>query len=59
MQDRHSINECNHLFKGGEGAVQSVVDHNIPENISRVQEEGMSLLLFGALTEQLAHDELG
>jgi hypothetical protein len=57
MQDRHNINGFNQLFKGGEEAVQSVVAHNIHENISRVQEGSIRLLLFGALTEQLTHDE--
>ncbi len=39
--------------------MQSVVAHNIHENIGHVQEGGTSLLLFGALTDQLAHDQLG
>jgi hypothetical protein len=59
MRDRHNINGFNQLFKGGEAVVQSVVAHNIHKNIGRVQEGGTSLLLFGALTEQLAHDQSG
>ena len=59
MRNRHNVNSFNQLFKGGKAAIQSVVAHNIHENISRVQEGGTSLLLFGALTEQLAHDEPG
>jgi hypothetical protein len=59
MRDRHNINSFNQLFKGGKAAVQSVVAHNIHENIGCVQEGGTSLLLFGALTEQLAHDQSG
>ncbi len=59
MRDRHNINGFNQLFKSGKAVVQSVVAHNIHENIGRVQEGGTSLLLFGALTEQLAHDQLG
>ncbi len=39
--------------------VQSVVAHNIHENIGHMQEGGTSLLLFGALTEQIAHDQSG
>ncbi len=46
-------------FKGGEAVIRSIVAHNIHKNIGRVQERGSSLLLFGALTEQLAHDEPG
>jgi hypothetical protein len=59
MRDRHNINCFNQLFKGGKAGVQSVVAHNIHEYICHVQEGGMSLLLFGVLTEQLAHDQSG
>jgi hypothetical protein len=59
MRDRRNINGFNQLFKGGKAAVQLVVAHNIHENIGRMQEGGTSLLLFGALTEQLVHDQLG
>jgi hypothetical protein len=59
MRNRHNVNSFNQLFKGGEAAIQSVVAHNIHENISCVQEGGTSLLLFRVLTEQLAHDEPG
>jgi hypothetical protein len=59
MRNRHNVNGFNQLFKGGKASIQSVVAHYIHKNISRVQEGGTSLLLFGALTEQLAHDEPG
>ncbi len=59
MRDRHNITGFNQLLKGGKAAVQSVVAHNINKNIGRVQEGETSLLLFGALTEQLAHDQSG
>jgi hypothetical protein len=59
MRNKHNVNGFNQLFKGGEAAIRSVVAHNIHENIGRVQEGGTSLLIFGALTEQLAHDEPG
>jgi hypothetical protein len=59
MSNRHNVNSFNQLFKGGKAAIQSFVAHNIHKNISRVQEGVTSLLLFGALTEQLAHDEPG
>ena len=39
--------------------MQSVVAHNVHENIGRTQQGGTSLLLFGHLTEQLDHDESG
>jgi hypothetical protein len=58
MRDRHNINGLNQLFKGGTAAVQPVMAHNIHKNIGRVQEGGTSLL-FGAMTEQLVHDQSG
>jgi hypothetical protein len=57
MHDRRNVNEFNQLFKGGKVALQSVVAHNVHENIGRVQEGGTSLLLFGPLTEQLDNDQ--
>ncbi len=59
MHDGRNVNGFNQLFNGGEAALQSVVAHNVHENIARVQEGGTSLLLFGALTEQLDHDQTG
>ncbi len=37
MRHRKNGNGFNQLFKGGESAVQSVVAHNIHENIGRTQ----------------------
>ncbi len=59
MRNKHNINGFNQLFKSGKAAIQPVVAHNTHENIGCVQEGGTSLLLFGALTEQLVHDEPG
>jgi hypothetical protein len=59
MRDRRNVNEFNQLCKGGEAALQSVVVHNVHENIGRVQEGGLSLLLFESLMEQLDHDQTG
>ena len=59
MRNKRDINGFNQLFKGGEAAIQSVVAHNTHENIGQVQEGGTSLLLFGPLTKQLAHDKPG
>jgi hypothetical protein len=59
MWDRRNVNGLNQLFKGGKAALQSVVVHNIHENIGRVQEGGTSLLLFGPLTEQLNNGQPG
>jgi hypothetical protein len=59
MRNRRNVNGFNQLFKGGEAALQSVVAHNVHENIGRVQEGGTSLLLFGPLTEQLDNDQPG
>jgi hypothetical protein len=61
MRNKHTIYGFNQLFKGVKAAIQSMVAHNTHENIGRVQEGGTSLLLFawlfGALTEQLVHDD--
>ncbi len=57
MQHRKNVNGFSQLFEGGKAAVQSVVAHNIHENVGRTQQGGTSLLLFGHLTEQLDHDE--
>jgi hypothetical protein len=46
-------------LRGGEAAVQSMVAHNIHENVGRIQQGGTSMLLFGHLTEQLDYDETG
>jgi len=59
MKHKKNCNGFNQLFKGGEVAVQSVVAHNVHENIGRTQQGGTSLLLFGHLTKQLDHDESG
>jgi hypothetical protein len=59
MRNRRNVNRFNQLFKGGKAALQSVVVHNVHENIGRVQEGGTSLLLFGPLMEQLDNDQLG
>jgi len=59
MHDRRNVNGFNQLFKGSQAALQSVVAHNVHENIGRVQEGGTSLLLFGLLTEQLDNDQPG
>jgi hypothetical protein len=39
--------------------VQSIVAHNVHDNIGCTQQGGTSLLLFGHLTEQLDHKEGG
>jgi hypothetical protein len=59
MRHRRNVNSFNQLFKGGEAAIQLVVAHNIHKDISRVQEGGTSLLLFGTLTDQLDHNQRG
>jgi hypothetical protein len=43
---KKNCNSFNQLFKGGEVVVQSVVAHNVHENIGRTQQGGTSLLLF-------------
>jgi hypothetical protein len=59
MQHKQNVNVFNQLFKEGKAEIQSVVLHNVHENIGRVQEGGTSLLAFGAITEFLDHDQPG
>ncbi len=57
MQDRQNVNGFNQLFKGGEADIQSVVAHNVHENLGRVQEGGTSLMAFGSIIEHIANDQ--
>ena len=47
------------LFNGGEADVRSVVGHNVHENVSRIQQGGTSLLLFGDLVQHLDMEQSG
>jgi hypothetical protein len=53
MKQKKNRNSFNQLFKGGEAAIQSIVEHKVNKNIGRTQQGGTSLLLFGLLTKQL------
>ena len=53
MKHKSNVNGFNQLFRGGESNIQSVVAHNVHENISKVQEGGTSLMMFGPLTSSL------
>jgi hypothetical protein len=48
-------NGWNHLFRGGEADVRSVIAQNVHEgrNVGRTQEGGTSIVMFGQLTEHL------
>jgi hypothetical protein len=59
IKHKRDVNGFNQLFKGGESAIQSIMAHNVHENVGRVQQGGTSLILFGRLTEQLNHNESG
>jgi hypothetical protein len=54
-----NVNGFYQMFMGGEAAIQSMVAHNIHENIGRIQEGGTSLLMFGPITEYLDIEQLG
>ena len=58
---RHKDNKhgFSQLFNGGEADVRSVVGHNVHENVSRVQQGGTSLLLFGDLVQHLDMEQSG
>ncbi len=53
MRHKQNVNGFNQLFRGGEVKIRSVVAHNIHENVSKVQEGGTCLLMFGAIIEKL------
>jgi hypothetical protein len=55
---RH-VNGFNQLFNGGEAAVQSIVAHNVHENVGKIQQGGTALMLFGQLLQQLDPNESG
>jgi hypothetical protein len=59
LQDRQKVNGFHQLFKWGEVAIQSVVVHNIHENIGCVQEGGTNLMAFESTTEYCIHDQPG
>ena len=56
---RQNKNGLAQMFKGGESEVRAQVGHNAHENISRVQEGGVGLLLYGPLIEQYDFEASG
>ncbi len=56
MGHKLSVNGFNQLYQGGEAAIQSVVAHNVHENIGQVQEGGTCLTMYGPLREHLRHE---
>ncbi len=58
---KHKSNSIDYskLFGGGEADVRSIVDHNVHENMGRVQEGSTSMLMFGPLIEYLDVSEGG
>jgi hypothetical protein len=59
MKHKKNVNEFNQFFQGREAEIQSIVAHNVHENIGRTQQGETSQVLFGHLSEQLDHDESG
>ena len=59
LKHKDNNNGFSQLFNGGEAEVRSVVGHNVHENVSRVQQGGTSLLLFGELVQQLDFQQSG
>ncbi len=53
MNHKLNINGFNQLFRGREAPIALIVVHNTNENIGRVQEGEMSLIMFGPLTDHL------
>ena len=59
MKYKENHNGFNHLFRGGEAEIRSVVAHNLHKNVGRVQEGGTSMLLFVSLIQQFDADHSG
>ncbi len=59
MRHKKNRNGFNQLFKRGEAEMQSIMAHNVHEDVGKVQQGGTSLILFGQLTEHLDHNESG
>jgi hypothetical protein len=59
MRHPQNVNGFNQLFQGRETELQSIVAHNVHENIGWNQQGGMSFMLFGPLIEQLDMDQSG
>ena len=57
MRHRQNSNGFNQLFRGGESAIQSVVSHNVNENIGRVQEGGTCVMAIGPVTDLISHED--
>jgi hypothetical protein len=51
MKHKKYGNSFYQLFKVGEAVIQSIIAHNVHENIGPTQQGGTGLLLFGHLTE--------
>ena len=58
---RHKDNKngFGQMFRGGESKIRTIVGHNVHENVSRTQEGGVSLLLFGTLIQQYDFEHSG
>ena len=59
MKHKENYNILNQLFRGKEAEIRSVVAHNVHKNVGRVQEGGISMLLFGSLIQQFDVDHSG
>ncbi len=51
MKHKRNLIVFSKLFGGGEADVHLVVAHNVHKNIGRIQEGGMSMIVFGPLIE--------
>jgi hypothetical protein len=59
MRHAWNVNGFNQMFRGGEAEIQSIMAHNVHENIGQRQQGGTSLMLFKPLVEQLDMDQSG
>ena len=59
VRHKGNHNGFNQLFRGWEYDIISVVPHNVQKYVSRVQQGGTSMLLFGPLIQQLDFEHSG
>ena len=56
---KSNVNGLSQMFRGGEAEVRSQIGHNTHENISRRQEGGTGMVLYGELIDQYDASESG
>ena len=61
INSRHKQNKngMSQMFRGGEAEIRTITGHNVHENVGRVQQGGVSMLLYGSLIQQYDFEHSG